>query len=136
MHTLADDAGSNALYEAMNFTQMGIVRDYYKIDGKPRDAFVWAQAYNPKHQLVQYLPPDADPEGVADLLNPRAVPKPKRRFPPWAVSCFLNFGLPILVVFVMFLISYALVLLGPLRGLGHVATDSSATSNISDEHDL
>lgn len=39
------------------------------------------------------------------------------KVPKWQRDCFLQFILPILVIALLFLVSYALVVLGPLKGI-------------------
>ena len=137
LHTLVDDPASNALYDSLSFTRMGTVPGYYKIGGKPRDAFVWAlPLLEEEYPLATYLPATAGAH--PDLTHPLpAPPKPKRRLPPWARSCLLHFGLPFLIVFIMFCVAYGLALLGPLRGIGKgVAEAADAHTNVLDEGDL
>lgn len=112
LHTLADELAGNELYESMHYTLLGAVPGHYSIDGVARDAHVWALALG-GGALCEYAP--AAPGGVPDLT--RAALVHARRTPPWVRAVCLQLVLPVAAVVVMFVISYALVVSGPLRGV-------------------
>lgn len=75
--------------------------------------------------VVRYWPHEhGQPVNLAraDALVPVRV----WRMPPWARLLCLQFGLPIGLVVALFLVSYALVLAGPLQGISGGATSPSA----------
>jgi len=94
-----------------------------------RDGVLWVTALH-SNELVEYTQPpaaaaaaDDDGEEVPDsaLLDLLAADLPSRRvkkMPKWARDCLLQFVLPFGIVFAVFAISYLLVLLGPLKGIG------------------
>jgi hypothetical protein len=93
-----------------------------------RDGVLWVTALH-SNELVEYVQPpppaagDDDGEEVPDsaLLDLLAADLPSRRvkkMPKWARDCLLQFVLPFGIVFAVFAISYLLVLLGPLKGIG------------------
>jgi hypothetical protein len=107
------------------FSRVGIIRKHFEIDGsKENDAIVWGQALN-GHSLVEYSEgPDGEPIDLAnadDILRSRVS-----KFPKWQRDCFFQFGLPLIVLLVLFSISYLLVVLGPLKGIGSLEGGATA----------
>lgn len=92
---------------------------HYTIDGKPHDAHVWVLPMKGSHP-VTYKGSGVKGE-PADLTDPaHAVPLRVWRLSPAVRSLLLQFGLPIGGVILLYLVAYALVVLGPLRGIsGH-----------------
>jgi hypothetical protein len=89
---------------------------HYRIDGQPAAAHVWALALKGFH-LVRYGPPPPG-GGPIDLSKPEGLtPVRVFRLSPAMRSLLLHFVLPALGVALLFAGSYALVLLGPLRGI-------------------
>ncbi len=106
---------------------MGLILKHFEIDGrKEYDAAVWAQALN-DHILVEYSQPDGEPVDLAnadDVLRSRVS-----KIPKWQRDCFLQFILPFLVLLVLFSISYLLVVLGPLKGIGSPGVEYTSASS-------
>jgi hypothetical protein len=115
-HTIRGNAAGNGLYESLRFSRLGVVLGHFPINGKIHDGVVWAQALN-GHELIEYGPADGDPVDLAtaDAVLQRRIAS---RIPKWQRDCFLQFVLPFLVLTVLFSLSYALVLIGVLKGIG------------------
>lgn len=152
LHTRRGNVVNDAFYDDLNFTPLGYVPSFYgKLadkdgaagddDAKPSgDATVWAAAFH-NAQLVSYVKNKGETE--VNLSDP-ALKKAKKT-PKWVIDCGLQFGLPICVVAVLFAVSYALVLLGPLRGIsrkyikdasGNAVPEDVYDSNLDVDEDL
>lgn len=115
-HTRAGDDASRGLYHAASFTQVGRVPGHYTIGGAPVDAHVWAVALKGSHVATYRRGADGQPP---DLSKPQELRRVEVwRAPPWARTLCLHFGLPIGAVVLLYLVCYALVVAGPLRGVG------------------
>jgi len=105
-----DPAAEDFYHTRFNFDEFGVVPNYR---GSGADFVVWTQAFH-NGTLATYA-------GEGDELPVFAAggeaPKRKRHTPRWLVELGLQFGLPILIVVLLFGISYFLVWLGPLKGI-------------------
>ena len=133
-HCKADDAAANGLYRTTQFTLLGRIPKHYAIDGAKHDAHVWVMALQGSH-VIRYRPPEhGKPVNLAraDALVPVRV----WRMAPWVRVLCLQFGLPIGLVVAMFLVSYALVVAGPLKGISGAVTPAGGVdphANVLDE---
>jgi hypothetical protein len=126
MHVPMDDEPSPAdeFLSYMDFTPLGYIPNFWPGAGG-RDggaagagaggaaAVVWAKAFH-SGELARFPKPKGTK--LADLTTP-GLERVKPRCPRWASALACQFGLPIAIVALLFAISYALVLLGPLRGI-------------------
>lgn len=131
LHSRANDEALAHFYEENSFAKMGLVPAHYTISEKKVDAVVWARAFH-DNELVAYQPPAKGQ--LPNLKDPKL--QRARRTPKWVWDCFLQFGLPLLVVFLLFAISYALVLLGPLRGISSKYIKDGYGDDVSHEDEL
>ena len=111
LHTLADDAAGNGLYEATHYSLLGKIPRHYSIDGKPRDAHVWALALGGR-TLCEYAA--AEPGGTPDLSGAPLVRV--NRTPRWLAAVCLQLVLPVALIGVMLAVSYAVIVAGHTRG--------------------
>jgi hypothetical protein len=121
----AGDAGVRAFYAggcALPFAEVGVWPGHYSLEGGAReDACVLALPLR-EAELTEFEP--ASSGGVVNLLDPALARK--RRMPAWQRDLLLYYVLPFSVVALLFLVSYALVVLGPLRGISGPHTGSGA----------
>lgn len=124
LHCDASDEVSNGFYLDAGYDLLGELPDYYTFKVKGEDggvvdikaaAHVWARPFN-DGALCRY---DATKDDKGHELVNLAAPELKRtkRLPKWMVDCGFQFILPLCIVATLFLVSYALVLLGPLKGI-------------------
>jgi hypothetical protein len=111
---MAQDEKVSEFYTENEFDRIGVLPQYYTIDGKKVDASVWVRAFH-RAQTVIYKP---QVQGQPVDLSVRPLTKPWR-LPGWLWTLFLQFGLPICCVALLFAVSYLLVLFGPLRGISN-----------------
>ena len=117
LHARAGDGEAAAFYEENDFVRLGVIPASYNIDGTPTAAALWVRALAYRDaRLVVYEAPRGG--GPIDLSSPTL--KRYKPLPKWVRDLLLHFVLPSLVVALLFLICYALVLLGPLRGISGV----------------
>lgn len=112
-------SGSGALnefWESVHFSPYGKIPRYFQTASGPVDAIVWLTVLNGK-ELIEYVNPDPDPEALVDLSSPTLLSLRKKHMPKWLRDFLLQFVLPFGVVGLVFLISYLLVLFGPLKGI-------------------
>ena len=90
----------------------------HKSSSPAMDASVYAFAFI-QGQLAEYqLTTETSGEnawGLPNLLDEKLARVKKT--PKWLVDCGIQFGLPLCFIIVLFLVSYGLVLLGPLKGI-------------------
>jgi ribosomal protein S18 acetylase RimI-like enzyme len=116
----AGDAAAHAFYCggcALPFAVLGRWPGYYPLEGGA-DASVLALPFKGA-ELAEF-------EGVppANLLDPAV--KRKRRMPAWQRTLLLYYVLPFAALALLFALSYALVALGPLRGISGPHTGRGA----------
>lgn len=117
LHARAGDGEAAAFYEENDFERLGVIPASYVVDGAPAAAALWvrALAYRDARVVVYEAPRGGGPIDLASPTLRRHKPLPK-----WVRDLLFHFVLPSLVVALLFLICYALVLLGPLRGISGV----------------
>lgn len=131
---------ANSFYEDAGYTLMGEIPEYYSlkvegVDGKVREAkeaaHVWARPFH-DGVLAVYQPTKAgEGKSIINLADPEL--KRVKKMPQWMVDCGFQFLLPLCIVAILFVISYVLVLLGPLKGISRkYMKDGSAADEDSD----
>jgi ribosomal protein S18 acetylase RimI-like enzyme len=124
MHRAADEA-ARAFYCggcALPFAEVGRWPGHYELPGGAReDASVVAMALHGA-ELAEFE--GAAGGGAVNLLDPAL--KRKRRMPAWQRDLLLFYVLPFCAVALLFAVSYALVALGPLRGISGPPTGRGA----------
>jgi ribosomal protein S18 acetylase RimI-like enzyme len=110
----------DTLFDGMSFVRFGYVPGFYAAAGGKADASLWAAPFH-HGQLASYAP-----QVKGEELNLAGEMKRAKRAPKWVTDCALQFGLPICIVALLFVISYVLVLLGPLRGISNKYMDNGA----------
>lgn len=135
----ADDVASANFFDDVHFTKFGVLPRYFKrrtddapVAGDkyegvdPTTAALWVSVLR-GNELVEYKRPAAaagsrrrgdDEEGDLDLTTPDIAKLRVKRMPKWLRDILLQFLLPIGIVGVIFIVSYLLVVLGPLEGIG------------------
>lgn len=119
-----------ALLTSHHFSTMGRFPAYYELlNGKTLDAVLWANAlhgyslaqYKPSKQQLAALTDKATIEDTLANLTDPALPSMRvRPMPKWLRDCLLQFGLPLFIVFLLFIVSYGLAVLGPLKGISNI----------------
>jgi ribosomal protein S18 acetylase RimI-like enzyme len=141
LHARAKDAGAAAFHAANGFVALGRLPRYYTaLSGKQpsssADSSADSSGASPggAEDAVLFVRPLRDAElmqfavqapaagagsgsapALPDLSDPAL--KPVWKAPKWAMDLCLHFVLPISAVGLLFLLCYALVLLGPLKGI-------------------
>jgi hypothetical protein len=113
-------------YAANHFTLLGLLPGHYppsyRAPGSDGSAGIMAMPLSAGAELVQYVPQTkGQPPNLADPAL-----KPRRSMQPWLASLLAYYVLPVCAVVLLFLICYALVVLGPLKGISGVAPPTSA----------
>lgn len=132
-HTKADETAANALYRTAGFSCIGRVPQHYTIDGKQHDAHVWVLAMQGSFPVTYKRPAPGQLPDLSDAARLEAVRV--FRLPPFARTLLMQFGLPILGVVLLYAVSYALVVLGPLKGISGDDTTTSGGDD-GDEYEL
>ena len=105
------DAASRDFFEDRhNFKEFGFVPDFR---GSGRAYSLWAQPFH-NGALAEYAKAAGD--DLPNLAAGTALVR-VRHTPKWLVELGLQFGLPVLIVILLFGVSYLLVWLGPLKGI-------------------
>jgi hypothetical protein len=119
-------AAQAPFYEASHFHCLGVLPGHYpeayRAPGTDGTAAVMLLQLCPEAQLAEYEPqaPGAPP----NLLHPQLAPR--RRMAPWLQALLMYYVLPALAVALLFGVCYALVLLGPLRGISGSGSGAAA----------
>jgi ribosomal protein S18 acetylase RimI-like enzyme len=111
VHVPRGDDIAETFFDTADFTRLGYVPKFWEESGT--DAVVWAKAFHDS-ELAAFVPQGG--EELANLAD-RNLKRLRPRCPRWVMTIACQFGLPLGIVGLLFLISYALVLLGPLRGI-------------------
>jgi hypothetical protein len=102
-------------FESLHFEKYGrIPKRFVASNGHTVDAAVWITSLH-SLELTQYDNPNT--ESLLDLSNPNLPSMKKKHMPKWVRDLLLQFCLPIGVVALLFIISYLLVIFGPLQGI-------------------
>jgi hypothetical protein len=121
-----DEVMESFFNECHKFTEFGFIKDFKE----KQDYSLWAQEFH-DGSLACYHPVAGDV--LPDLFD--AELKRKRPVPKWVVDLGLQFGLPVLVVVVLFGISYFLVWLGPLKGISSKYMNGPQIDVLEDENE-
>jgi hypothetical protein len=129
LHARADDEAASAFYEANSYSILGSLAGHYSA-GK-EDALLWVRPLRDA-SLPEYEGPRSA-RGVVDL-DAKGLTRAKK-MPWWLRDLLFHFVLPIGAVVVLFGICYALVVLGPLRGIsgGGGGGGGSRPSSLDDD---
>ena len=105
-------------YQASSFRRLGVLPGHYPpayraSPASDGTAAVMLLALCPRAELAEYQPQAAGQP--PNLLHERLAPR--RRMQPWLQTLLLYYVLPTAAVALLFALCYALVLLGPLRGI-------------------
>jgi ribosomal protein S18 acetylase RimI-like enzyme len=111
VHVPRGSESAENFYDTSDFSRLGYVPKFWAASGT--DAVVWAKAFH-ESELATFVVKEG--QELADLSD-RNLKRLTPRCPKWAMTLACQFGLPLGIVGVLFIISYALVLLGPLRGI-------------------
>ncbi len=117
VHVPSGERAAEGFFSFHNFVPMGRVPAFFPGDKGKIEATLWATPFH-SGELVSYeRTPVEKAAGILPDLSKEDVKVAKPRCPRWLSTICLQFGLPIGIVGLLFIISYALVLLGPLRGI-------------------